>query len=773
MGEVTPDPVARWNHRWVTTLVRAGVLLAAYGVLLGVLVGNGLTLWAGLGYSLYLGLVILLPGALLWELVQRGFRDGEEPRAPSWFENVVAGASLGYLVEIVSYAVARAVDQPRLHLLGPALVVGAALVLRRGRDQVTVTPSRDGLWSTAALAAVVAWTAVWLGMQVLRWNPLAPGVITDPDGPFHLALIGELRHHFPAVYPYVADEPLTYQYAYHLHAAASTWTTGRSATEVLLRLDPLVFTTLAVLGAAVVTRRLTGRRWPGVVAAGILTLVGTFDLSGLKAGQSIVEDRFLTVLLVHSPTQALAFVLACPLLLISLDLIDPRVRASRWAWVVLGVLCVLMMGAKVTFVPMLLAGAVGTAALALVVSRAASRGAGLRPTWLRGSGVAVLGLLSAGLVGLALYRGETRQLTWEPLALGRYYAGQLQLTQDNGWLAAYVAATMLVAVMLPAAGLVVLLGRSHRSDPRVWFLLLVGLSGMGAAHLLGHPGVSQRYFQISAALPLSVAGAWGLAQAVGSDPARRRLLRLSALAGLAGLGVYAARTFTESRAVVSERAGELIPEEVGLSTVTNLPLMLVLGATVLAFGALQQSSLRAALRAPEWVVVLTGCGLAFGLAFSLGRADPVQGGATRQVPADGVRAVEWLRDNAPTDALVLTNAHCGPVEQEDSEECDNRHFWMAALSERRFLIEGWAYTGSDHPWVDMAYPGPAADLVANDRVFRDPTDPASRRFLAEREAGYLLVDRLSEHDWAALRGAGDLQLELESERFAVFRVFSP
>jgi len=64
----------------------------------------------------------------------------------------------------------------------------------------------------------------------------------------------------------------------------------------------------------------------------------------------------------------------------------------------------------------------------------------------------------------------------------------------------------------------------------------------------------------------------------------------------------------------------------------------------------------------------------------------VRSGGPTKAEADAAR---WLRKNSATGDLVATNAHCL---SKHGEVCDSRHFWIAALSERQILVEGWGYT---------------------------------------------------------------------------------
>ena len=59
------------------------------------------------------------------------------------------------------------------------------------------------------------------------------------------------------------------------------------------------------------------------------------------------------------------------------------------------------------------------------------------------------------------------------------------------------------------------------------------------------------------------------------------------------------------------------------------------------------------------------------------------------VPDGGLAAARYVRDHSDPDQMIATNAHFRyPL----ARERDPRSFWMAALSERRAVLEGWGYT---------------------------------------------------------------------------------
>jgi hypothetical protein len=74
-------------------------------------------------------------------------------------------------------------------------------------------------------------------------------------------------------------------------------------------------------------------------------------------------------------------------------------------------------------------------------------------------------------------------------------------------------------------------------------------------------------------------------------------------------------------------------------------------------------------------------------------AAPIKGGTPPglTVPADGINAARWLRDHSDTDDLVATNLHCAWYTT-NFDSCNPVSSWVSAYSERRVLVEGWAYT---------------------------------------------------------------------------------
>jgi zinc transporter ZupT len=116
-----------------------------------------------------------------------------------------------------------------------------------------------------------------------------------------------------------------------------------------------------------------------------------------------------------------------------------------------------------------------------------------------------------------------------------------------------------------------------------------------------------------------------------------------------------------------------------------------------------------------------------------------RGGAT----AAEAGAAQWLRRNSKPGDLIATNAHC--IIQRDGL-CDSRHFWLAALSERPVLIEGWSYSNQANRIALTTGGNPSLipywnreELAVNDAAFKSPT-PATIERLRNAGVRWLYAD---------------------------------
>ncbi|MEV4085804.1 hypothetical protein AB0J43_36600, partial [Nonomuraea fuscirosea] len=115
----------------------------------------------------------------------------------------------------------------------------------------------------------------------------------------------------------------------------------------------------------------------------------------------------------------------------------------------------------------------------------------------------------------------------------------------------------------------------------------------------------------------------------------------------------------------------------------------------------------------------------------------------RLVPPGARAAGRWLRDHSAPGDVVATDLHCL---HDGWQVCDSRHFWVSGFSERRMLVEGWAYAESTLARAGL-FAGsylavPFADqkrLAANDVVFRAPTAENVRRLADEYGVTWLFT----------------------------------
>jgi hypothetical protein len=258
--------------------------------------------------------------------------------------------------------------------------------------------------------------------------------------------------------------------------------------------------------------------------------------------------------------------------------------------------------------------------------------------------------------------------------------------------------------------------------------------------LLGHPAQAQWYFYWNAAPALAIGSAAGVAMLWDRVDRRRTRLALAAVGG--GLAAMA--------------APQLVPE--GASTETTvvrvaLTRLLVLLAIVAltAFVAWVIPAHGGPRRASVGAVVSVSLILLATIPTVIDQIttplpaerSPVNPGSPGSVSSDQIEAARWLRDHSGTFDVVATNRHCAAA---SSQRCQARRFFVSAYSERRVLVEGWAYTSSWHASPDggegrllKSFWNPEL-LALNDSAF-EVADPAVIAALAEMGVRWLFVDK--------------------------------
>jgi hypothetical protein len=315
------------------------------------------------------------------------------------------------------------------------------------------------------------------------------------------------------------------------------------------------------------------------------------------------------------------------------------------------------------------------------------------------------------LAQTVIFGGESQGMTVAPFSTVERLLGAIPISVASPSPMAALSLVMLLCWAFAWAGVWGLV-RSPRTllDPPVLLLIGVGLAGMAAVFLLGHPGASQIYFLRGASPYLAVACACGLAAALPATErvTWRRIAAPAAACWLAGAGL-----------VLLIRAADI-----GGLLVPYLVLVGAVGvaATVIAVVAARAS----ASRGPALVAVLALVS-GLGLPVFWHRLTHVTAASGRPaITAGAAAAGRWLHDHSAPDDVVATNAHCRfPYWR----RCDNRHFWVAAYTERRVLVEGWGYTARSLAQVtDVNRQSPAfvpfrdrTRLAANDAAFVTPS----------------------------------------------------
>ncbi|MFC4010688.1 hypothetical protein ACFOY2_25900 [Nonomuraea purpurea] len=617
-------------------------------------------LWCGVSardlgvFCAYLGLGVALPGTLLWRALAGGGR--------SIAEDVAAGLAFGYAVEVLAYLPARAVGAPLLVLVPSAGVVCAFVCVPRLRRHWRGAPVKERLpaWCAWALAGVVAYLIVWSTLFLYR----VPVESAYVDMPYHLALVGEVKHHLPPALPTVVGERLSYHWFVYAEMAATSWVTGVEPATLVYRLSTLPMTAAMVVLVALLGRRLGGRWGAGAAAVGV-----TYFLFGPALQENVVFSTRSMFTAWASPTQTFGALLFAPVVLLLAE--------RRRAWAATGVLLLALTGAKATFLPLLLAGLAVVAAVRGTVERR------VRAEWVVPAGMALVCLLVAQVV---LFGRGAQGTAVEPLALLR----KLPVADDAVPLLAVVYLFCLACVWGGVAGL----GR-RALEPPMLLVLGIGAAGVGAAFVLGHPADSQLYFLESARPYLSIAAVCGV----------------SALPWPVVL-MGAAAALAASFVVVpgDALAGLVLPYlvlGVGAALVWRRGIVLV-------------------------VALLAGYAVPTSVREVAGHVLPIEEGPGPLIPAGALEAGRWLRDHSAPGDVVATDLHCRPVA---GYACDSRHFWVSAFSERRVLVEGWAYAESTlsravGSYLQVPFANQAR-LKANDALFARPSAGKARR-LARR-----------------------------------------
>ncbi|MFI5915604.1 hypothetical protein [Dactylosporangium sp. NPDC051541] len=648
-------------------------------------------------FLVYLALGITLPGTLWWRL-GRG-------RSEWLVGDLAAGLAVGYIGEVFCYVIARLLGAPLLVLVFPLATVAlfALIPAWRPHFRPDLSPERPSLpfqWVLTALAGLtLVWSIKFFRVYGLQYPANAS---PDTDSPFHLALLGEAKHHMPLTIPWIQGEPLLYHWFVYPEMAATSWVTGIEPNVLLLRLSMLPMLMAFTALIAMLGRRVIGNWWAGAAASAVTLLVLApnpyqWQLNAFYrdlAFSGFDDGAYLRQTAWTGPTQTFGALLFVPVMLVLVDLL----HGSRRQWVLFAVLLAGVTGAKATYLPLLAAGL----GLLIVVRR-----------FHRVALLALGGTVLAFLAGMLLLFGASSQGT-RLAPLTDVATGGIGAT--TGFSAGREPWNLLVLAFLTVlcwaamwAGIALL----RRPSPELVVMLGMGLAGAAATMLLGQDGDSQRYFLESARPYLCIAAVAGLARFNG------RILIAWSVAGI--VVIQAVQTLGRND----------IPREAPL-----LDLVLPYGILLVVLGAVWLVSKYPPLRNGYFGhIMIFGLLLGFGVNtsvqhFLLIASESRQSGfrdvvrTPRYISPGTLEAGRWLRDHSSPNDLVATNAHCLTFQG----QCSNLHFSMTAYSERRMLVEGWGFATTAHEeaarlgtWVGAVPYWKPAVLAANDAVFADPS----------------------------------------------------
>lgn len=752
---------ARWPHAATAALVKAGAALFLIGAVVWLMDGraSGDTIFALLRFWVF-GLT--LPGLALWRIATT--------RRLSLVEDVAAGSVVGAAVLLLVYLGVSPLGLQQWAWLWAVPVLAAAAIVPAWRERclqrVSAPLSPAAAWFTAIASLLPLYT-----LARFR-NPPAPYSdprVSSPDMAFHQALAASAKFDFPLQAPYVDGEQMSYHYFFHQFTAATSWATGVDLTDLIYTVG---WMPLLLAGSALIlglTERLAPRSsWAGPLAIVVATIGGTLQP---YPGFALPSENTAGYA-VASPTQNLGGALVVLLSILAVDLLRGQRRVGTWVLFI--VAAAAASGAKATVLPLIVCGF----GLVVFVRLCQRRFAGAALIALAVGGVffglAIVVIFGRHSSGMAIrpWRVFARLVTYQVIA-----EGPVTETDTRAlWISAIVCC---VAWLLGTAGLLVLFAQPRRllRDPGAIFLIGVSIAGFVAMLLTDQPGASQLYFHRTAVpviAALAAAGAWMLVSRF-ADRWSGVMVAASLLVGL--VAAWGSRTLMVDRQLPPR--GFRGPDG-NLSAMALIEPWLWMSGLLLAGAVLITLLWKVARRAGRPSRVLAAAlVIAFMSAALLpqlqalsrtkaGEPSVLSPGTPVGPTASATEAARWLRDHSSPDDLVATNAHCVTK----AGGCDARHFWIAALTERHVLVEGWAYTNTINDLVTGT--GTSSNrlpfwdqqrLEDNDRVFMWPSRESINVLRTQYGVRWLYADAsqspVSHHlrDLATLRyDAGDVQI---------------
>ncbi|MET7282079.1 hypothetical protein ABZS29_27870 [Kribbella sp. NPDC005582] len=702
-------PTARPSRRTAVNQLAKASAGAAVAVLVIWLMAGATSADSVIAFVRFWLLGITLPGVLLWRLAS--------PFRHNLVEDVAAGSLVGVSTLLLAYMGVSPLGLQRWAWLWALPVVAAAFAVPGWRRRVLGRVERPVSPLTAWLLAAACALPVY---AIARPRNVAPAPYTDPaynnpDMAYQQALAASAKYDFPLQASYVDGERMDYHYFFHQFTAAVNWATGVDLTDLIYTIGwiPLTLAGCALI-FALTDRFAPDSRWAGALAVAVAAIGGTVNV---YPGFTLPQES-LTAYLWGSPTQNLGSGLTVLLAIVIVDIL--RGRNSRSTWLVGLLVAAAASGSKATILPLVLCG-LGLVVFVCLCRRRIARRAVLMA-------VAVTSVILTAIV--VVFGNHSTGLSLRPWVtfakIGVYPFIAWQREWETGvydhssmWISAIVTC---LAWLLGTAGLIVVPGTAKRWHRDAGMIFLVGLAiaGFCGMALTDQSGSSQMYFHRTAVPIIAVLAAVGAHLLA----LKERFVLGSVLGGMAAIVV--ARRIV--RALPSDAV--LFRREDGTLTGLVLPWVLAIGllALIAAGTALWLRSGRAVLA--SFVLAAMGAGLYLPLRALPSMDDPKPTAAVAEdtllgPSATQLAAARWLRGHTTPDELIATNAHCA---RKSAQGCDARHFWIAGLSERHVLVEGWAYTNTINDQVVSTALNPNIlpfwdqdKLAENDRVFVAPT----------------------------------------------------
>ncbi|MER6170496.1 hypothetical protein [Streptosporangium sp. NPDC001681] len=718
----------------------------------------GVSAWDMVCFGAYVALGLTLPGLLLIRALYGGRR--------TLAEEIALGLTLGYAIEVLAYVAVRAAGMPLLVMAWPITTYAAFIAVPRlrrhwrGRNRLTAP-----LWWSWSLALVVAYLIVWSAAKFFRAHALTWPALgaANLDMPFHLALIGELKHHMPPTVPMVAGEPLFYHWFVYAHLAAASWITGVEPLVLLFRLFML-----PMMVAFVVLIGMIGRRVVGAWSAGLLAVAGTvfMEAPNLYLGTSVGIFTWRPPQSWLSPTQAFGALLFAPVVILLINLLERR-RIALGSWVLLGVFLVAVMGAKATYLPLL---AIGLTAIA-VIEVARRRQMPWRVL------VVLVTTAMCFLYAQSVLFGQARLgMIVEPLAMTRKIWAEL--TGQDGDIEPLSASALgvtllyLLSWVIEWCGIWGLLSRPRLLlRPAVVVMLSIGAGGFCATLLFGHPHHAEMYFSVASYPYLAIVAVYGIFVIVRRAQVPPRVTAYAV--GAAIVATCSIRMIFGVRIPLGPGQSEILLYRPYIAfAALALPMIgLLLVANrrrLVAAGAITISMVTAVGLPAAWVARVLSPTVS---APAGGGADTGPGVPAPVIRRDALTAGRWLRAHSDPDDLVATDTHC---RGKSENPCDSREFWVSALTERRVLVEGWAFSPANYQhWHRglVAEHLPFWDqerIQLNDAAFRSPSAASIQRLRTRYGVRWLFVDE--QHTGADSKIGDGANLRFRSGDYAVYEV---